>query len=62
MALIAHYPMNGNLDNLVDPNSPLVNVGNHTVEDGKIGKCYSKTTSYYNTGMTVIPASVSISM
>lgn len=46
MALIGHWPLNGNLNDYSNVIGTLNNKGANIHDDGKIGKCYNTTESY----------------
>ena len=66
MALIAHWPLNGNLDDISGNNRPLTSPsGDLTSVPGKIGLGYTKTSGYYLTDLNTtdeLPENLTISM
>jgi hypothetical protein len=62
--MLAHWPLSSNLNDYSGYSQSLVNTsGTSTlVTSGKIGGAYTKTSGYYNTGITKVPDEVSISM
>ena len=63
MTLIAHWPLDGNLNDISGNGNDLTNVsGTSTVVDGKIGSGYNKTSGYYSTGLTDMPNEMTVSL
>ena len=62
MGLIAHYPFNGDRDDITG-NIPLTTTGTSTlITPGKLGNAYNMTSGAYITDLTDIPESLTVSM
>lgn len=63
MALIAHWPLTGNLNEITGSNYTLTDTSSSSViSTGKIGQTYQKTGGSFVTNLNVIPDEVTISL